>query len=78
MMCYSERHTLLFECFITLFRYIRMIGRASDSVYEPLMAMTPYSLPKTTLTFYAKYQIWGIISAQHMGCFAVGRHMHCC
>ena len=40
MMCCKERHSLLFGCFITFLRCIRMFRWASDSIYKPVMAHT--------------------------------------
>ena len=37
MLCFKVRHTLLLKCLITFVRYIWMSGRASASIYKPLM-----------------------------------------
>ena len=36
---------MLLECFLTLYRYVRMMRRASDSIFDPLIANNVYFLP---------------------------------
>ncbi len=45
VMCLEESHPLLLECFLTFLRCIRMIGRSSDSISDPLLVNTLSFLP---------------------------------
>ena len=54
-----ERHQLLLECLINFLMCIRMIGRASYSIYNPVIANIVLLLPITTLKFHVKYQPLG-------------------
>ena len=40
MLCYKERHPLLLDYFIPFLKCIRMVGRATSSLYESLMGYT--------------------------------------
>ncbi len=59
MMRYKERHPLLLKCLITLIRYIIMIERAPERIYNPHMVHMVSFLPKTALHCYTEYQIFG-------------------
>ena len=50
IMCHEDRHPLLLEYFLTSIRCIRMVGRASDSIYDPLMV-------NPVLVFYQTYAL---------------------
>ena len=54
MLCHKDRHPLPLECFIISLRCIRMIGRASDCIFDPLMAIYSVFSSKATLKFQAK------------------------
>ena len=51
------RHTLLLECVITFLDYIRVTGRAFDSICNHDMVNTMSLLQRITLKFHVKYQI---------------------
>ena len=55
---------------------MRMNGGALSSIYKHFLVYTMTFLPKTTLKFYAKDQIFGILSAQEMERYAVRRDIH--
>ena len=57
MPCHNEGYPLLLDCFITILRCIRMIGRVSASIERSLMANKVSLLQKTTLKFQAKWSI---------------------
>ena len=78
MMCCKERHPLLLECFIPFFRGIRMIRKASGSIYKPVMVNSVPLLTKATLKFHVKYQLLGPLSEQEMGCCDAMRDIYYC
>ena len=51
MLCCKVRDSLLLECLITFPRYMRMTGRASDSIYKPVMVNTVSLLQKYLSNF---------------------------
>ena len=55
----NEGHQLLIKCYITFIRFIRMVERASGSIYKPLMIITVSFLLKITLKFHVKCQSLG-------------------
>ena len=72
MLCHKERHTLLLECFITFLRCMRMNGRASVSIYMPLMVHTVSFILKTPLNFHVR-------QCQRLGTpFLKGNGISCC
>ena len=60
---YKERQQLLMECSIAFLEYIREMGRAPGSIYEPLAIYRVPFLPRSTLKLHTKYQILGTLSA---------------
>ena len=56
ILCFRERHQLLLECLINFLMCTRMIGRASYSIYNPVIANIVSLLPNTNLKFRVKYQ----------------------
>ena len=66
-MCYKERHPLLLECLMIFLRCIRIVWGASDSIYKPLMVHTVSCLLILSLTFHAKYCVFGTLSAWRNG-----------
>ena len=57
--CCNERHPLLLKYFINFLRCIWMAGQASNSICRPIMVHRVSFMPKTTLKFHTKFQIWG-------------------
>ena len=53
MLCYKERHPLLLDYFIPFLKSIRMVGRATSSMYGSLMIHNMSFLPITNITFHA-------------------------
>ena len=53
MLCYKERHPLLIDYFIPFLNYIKMVGRATSSLYESLMVHNMSFLPIKTSYFMA-------------------------
>ena len=76
--CCKERHPLLLKCVITFLRCIWMTGQASDSICRPIMVHRVSFMPKTTLKFHTKFQIWGTLPAHEMGCSTARRYTYCC
>ena len=76
--CCKERHPLLLKCFITFLRCIWMAGQASDSICRPIMVHRVSFMSKTNLKFHTKFQIWGTLPAQEMGCCTARRYIYCC
>ena len=61
LLCYKERYLLLMKCFIPFLRCVKMVERASGSIYEPLMVHIVSFLAATNLKFHAKFQISGTL-----------------
>ena len=59
VLCYKERHTLLLKCFMTFLRCRRISGRASDSIWKPVMVNIVSFLLKMTLKFHVKCESLG-------------------
>ena len=59
VLCCTERHPLLLECFITFPCYVRGIEGTSDSIYKPLSIHIVSLLPITNPKFHAKHPILG-------------------
>ena len=77
MLCCNMTHPLLVEYFITFFPWNRMLGRALDSIYKPLMIYTVLFLSKTTFKFHAKYHILDTLLVLDMGYCETRRGIHC-
>ena len=45
-LCHKDIYPLLLECFLTSLRWMRMVGRASDRINDPLMINTVSCPPK--------------------------------
>ena len=58
MLYCKERQQLLVKCLITFLIYKWIIGRASGSIYKPVMVNTMPVLPKTTLKFMQNISFW--------------------
>ena len=58
MLYCKERQQLLVKCLITFLIYKWIIGRASGSIYQPVMVNTMTILPKTTLKFMQNISFW--------------------
>ena len=54
-----------------------MPGRALNGIHKPLMIYTVLFLSKTTLKFYAKYNILDTLSALDMGYCDARGGIHC-
>ena len=74
----KDRYTLLLKCLMTFLRYIRMIGRASGSIYNPDMVNTMSLLPKIALKSHTYIWPFGHLLQQEKGCYAARRDTHCC
>ena len=77
-MCYKERHSLLLKCPIIFLRYMRMVRKVPDRLYNPHMVGRVSFLPKITLKFHTEYQVLGTLSALEMGWCAARINIHCC
>ena len=55
-----------------------MVGRATDSVSDSLMAITVYILPKLLPSFKQNIQLFGTISAWEIWYCVVRMSIHCC
>ena len=53
MLCYNGRHPLVLNYFIPFLKYIRIVGRATGSLYESLMVHNMSFLPITNINFHA-------------------------
>ena len=70
LLCCKERYSLLMKCFITFLRCMKMVERASDSIYEPLKVhILVLFLPITNLKFHAKSSLR--VPSQQRKCDAV-------
>ena len=54
------------EVFDTFLRCVKMVERASDSIYEPLIVYNVSFLPTTNVNFHAKFQLLSTLSAKGM------------
>ena len=75
MLYCTERHPLLMECFIIFLRCIRMIGRASDSVYKLRMVNTTSFLSKIAPKLLAW---WHPLSTDNGGWYDTRSKISCC
>ena len=66
MLCSKERHPLLLDYFIPFLKYIRMVGRANNGLYESLMVHNMSFLPTTNIKFHGKFDILSTLSGQDM------------
>ena len=57
---------------------MRIIARAFDSTYKPVMVNSVPLLTKTTLKFHVKYQLLGPLSEQEIGYSAARRDIYYC
>ena len=48
----KDMYLLLMKCFITFLTYVKMMERAFDSIYEPLMVHNVLFLPMINLKFH--------------------------
>ena len=78
MLWYKESHPLLLGCFLTSVSYMMMIRWGSGSIKWASHDCHNGIPVKTHFPNSWKYQIFGILSAQKMGCYAVRRDIHCC
>ena len=58
MLCYNGRHPLVLNYFMPLLKYIRIVGRATGSLYESFMVHSMSFLPITNITFHANVRCW--------------------
>ena len=52
------------------------MGSLLDSIYKPIVVHAMSFLPRSTLKLQSKYQIWGTLSSQGVGCFAARRYTY--
>ena len=77
MMCCKQQHPLLLDCLTTFPRYIRIVGRANNSTFKPLMVNTLPLLLKTALNFHVKHQLFSSLYKQETGYCDARRDTHC-
>ena len=76
-----ETQSLLLECFITILRCIRMVGAASDSLYNLTMAHTVSFLPNISIQSQCSCKISDLghpLSIWEMGRCAAKRDIYWC
>ena len=73
----KERYPLPIKCIITFLRYIRMVSRSPDWIYNPHMVHMVLFLWKIANKFHAKYQLLGTLSIRETKCWAARRDIHC-
>ena len=78
MLWYNERHALLLKCFITFLWCMRRMGRASESIYEPIIVhIVSYS---TGVSFQLAYKLQDLgypLNIEMEYC-ATRRDINCC
>ena len=81
LLCCNERYLLLMKCFITILRCVKMVERAFDNIYEPLVVQNVPFLPTTNLKFHSKFHAkvhtLGTLSANGMWCCDPRRDIYC-
>ena len=77
-LCHKDTHPLLLEYFLTSIWCTRMVGRATDSVSDSLMAIALYILPKLLPSFKQNIQLFGTTSAREVWYCVVRISIHCC
>ena len=58
--CHKDMHIMLLECFLTPCRCIRMVGRASGGISNPLMVNKLSFLPELLSNVNQNYQFWAL------------------